>query len=216
MSDKSLVIIGTGGHAVSAFNVALSAGFRVSHFVGRNQGEGQLLRIPVVDRLEDAQSAGPLNVFIAIGDNELRSSVHHEITATNPELLFPALVHETAVISAFSQVGEGTVVMPGAVIGPNTRVGRHCIVNTRASIDHDSDMSDFSSLAPAATTGGRVRIGLRSAISIGAVIRHGIAIGDDCIVGASSYLNADLPSNKIAYGTPARIIRERIRGEPYL
>ena len=56
-------------------------------------------------------------------------------------------------------------------------------------------MFDYSSLAPAAATGGGVTIGLRSAISIGATINHGLKIGNDSIVGANSYLNKDLPSN---------------------
>jgi acetyltransferase-like isoleucine patch superfamily enzyme len=77
-------------------------------------------------------------------------------------------------------------------------------------------MSDCSSLAPGATLGGKVRIGLRSAISIGAVIKDGITIGEDCVVGASSYVNANLPGNCVAYGTPAKIVRSRSRADRYL
>jgi acetyltransferase-like isoleucine patch superfamily enzyme len=77
-------------------------------------------------------------------------------------------------------------------------------------------MLDFSSLAPAAVTGGTVQIGLRSAISIGATIKHGLKIGDDSVVGANSYLNIDLPSNQIAYGTPAKSVRTRKIGDSYL
>ena len=77
-------------------------------------------------------------------------------------------------------------------------------------------MSDCSSLAPGATLGGKVRIGLRSAISIGAVIQDDITIGDDCVVGASSYVNANLPGNCVAYGTPAKIVRSRNRADRYL
>jgi acetyltransferase-like isoleucine patch superfamily enzyme len=106
--------------------------------------------------------------------------------------------------------------MPNAVVGPNTRVGRFCIVNTSASIDHDAAMADFSSLAPGAVTGGGVSIGRRSAVSMGAVIKHRVRIGDDCVVGAQSYVDKDLPDNVVAYGTPARSVRTRKAGDAYL
>jgi acetyltransferase-like isoleucine patch superfamily enzyme len=106
--------------------------------------------------------------------------------------------------------------MPNAVIGPNTKVGKFCLINTQASIDHDCVMLDYSSLAPSSVTGGTVQIGIRSALSIGATIKHGLKIGNDCVVGANSYLNKDLPNNQVAYGTPAKQVRTRNIGDSYL
>ena len=153
---------------------------------------------------------------IAIGDNATRERIHNDLVSHYGELHFPPLIHASATISMFSNIDEGTVVMPNAVIGPNSAIGRFCIINTQASIDHDSEMMDFASLAPAATTGGTVLIGSRSAVSIGATIKHGVKIGSDSVVGANSYLNRDLVNNKIAYGTPAKPIRNRSIGDPYL
>lgn len=74
-----------------------------------------------------------------------------------PELI--KTVHPSAVLARGVTIGEGSVVMAGAVLNSNAALGRHCIVNTRASLDHDSRMEDFSSLGPNAVTGGRVAIG---------------------------------------------------------
>jgi acetyltransferase-like isoleucine patch superfamily enzyme len=106
--------------------------------------------------------------------------------------------------------------MPKACIGPNSKIGKFCLINTQSSIDHDCVMFDYSSLAPSAVTGGSVAIGPRSAISIGAKIKHGLKIGKDSIVGANSYLNKDLPNNQVAYGTPAKQVRARSIGDLYL
>jgi hypothetical protein len=38
--------------------------------------------------------------------------------------------------------------MAAAVINSNTVIGDFAIVNTKASMDHDSNMGNFSSLAP--------------------------------------------------------------------
>jgi acetyltransferase-like isoleucine patch superfamily enzyme len=77
-------------------------------------------------------------------------------------------------------------------------------------------MQDFSSLAPGAITSGLVTIGARSAVSLGAVIKQRVTIGNDTIIGANSYVNQDIESNCIAYGTPAKKIRFRNSKDPYL
>jgi len=108
------------------------------------------------------------------------------------------------------------VVMAGAVVNPGTRIGRCCILNTRASLDHDNELGDFASLAPAAVTGGNVTVGPFTAVGIGAVVAHGRRIGPHAVVGAGAVVLADLPGDCVAYGVPARIARTRRRGERYL
>ena len=83
-------------------------------------------------------------------------------------------------------------------------------------MDHESSMGSFSSLAPGVVAGGRVMIGERSAIGIGAAIRHGVRIGQDTVVGSASYVHEDLPNNVVAYGTPARVVRPRNGDDLYL
>ncbi len=215
-SLRKIVIFGAGGHAVSSANVALSAGYKIINFVDSQRSGSSLLGYRVIGSILELENIRDLSFAIAIGDNFAREKFYEEITNMMPGLVFPVLVHQSAIISSFSKIGEGTIVMPNAVVGPNSKVGKFCILNTNSSIDHDSTMLDYSSLAPAAVTGGRVSIGARSAISIGAVLKNGIEIGGDCVVGAKSYLNKDLPPNQMAYGTPAKIVRTRKIGEAYL
>jgi sugar O-acyltransferase (sialic acid O-acetyltransferase NeuD family) len=211
-----LVILGAGGHGVSAYSVAQSAGFDIAKFVDPERRGGKLLGTEIVGDLSEISTEDALQVFLAIGDNNSRFRVHDELLARYPTLSFPKLIHASAVVSSFASIGDGTIVMPGSIVGPKTAIGRFCILNTRSAIDHDGAMADCSSLAPGVITGGRVRIGLRSAISIGAIIKHDIVIGDDCVVGAGSYVNANLPGNCVAYGTPAKIMRSRSRADSYL
>jgi acetyltransferase-like isoleucine patch superfamily enzyme len=37
------------------------------------------------------------------------------------------------------------------------------------------------------------------------VISHGSAIGDHCVIGAHSFVNADIAPFSVAYGAPARV-----------
>lgn|ERR1017187_3340017 len=210
-----LIIIGAGGHATSVANIALSAGFHIKHFVDPNKKGGTLLDVKIVGDLM-ALDIDAHQYCIAVGDNAVRERIYLELTEQFDSLTFPTLIHASAVISSFTKISEGSVVMPNAVVGPNADIGKFCILNTQSSIDHDGVMADYASLAPGAIVGGSVTIGMRSSVSIGAVIKHGVKIWDDCVVGANSYLNKDLPANQIAYGTPAIIVRSRKVGEPYL
>jgi len=211
----NLVVFGAGGHAVSVAEVARSAGWRVLAFVDAQREGTTLLGLPVIGRA-DAMLAGGAAAAVAIGDNAVRQHVAEELRARAPEARLPALVHASASVSAYAELGPGTVVMQNASIGAAARVGAFCIVNTAASIDHETVMADFASIAPGAVTGGRVTIGLRSAVSIGAVVKHGVVIGADSVLGANSYLHADLPGGRVAYGSPARVVRERRVGDRYL
>jgi sugar O-acyltransferase (sialic acid O-acetyltransferase NeuD family) len=212
----SLVIFGSGGHAVSVANVALTAGYKIECFIDKNKTGLNLLDYKILGNISELQKVETLNFAIAVGDNFARESAYKDLVAEMPNMRFPPLIHPSSIISLFTEIGQGTIVMPKAIIGPNSKVGKFCLINTQASIDHDCAMLDYSSLAPGAITGGMVKIGLRSALSIGAKIKHGLTIGDDCVVGANSYLNVDLPNNQVAYGNPAKQVRPRKIGDEYL
>jgi acetyltransferase-like isoleucine patch superfamily enzyme len=106
--------------------------------------------------------------------------------------------------------------MAGAVLNPGVRVGEFCIVNTRASLDHDSTMGAFSSLAPGAITGGNVAVGSYSNVGMGATVLPGVSIGQHTLIGAGALVYRSVPDNSVAYGVPARLIRSRQPGDRYL
>lgn len=53
-----------------------------------------------------------------------------------------------------------------------------------------------------------VKIGKNVWIGGGAIILPGVTIGDNVVIGAGSVVTKDIPSDKIAYGNPCRIIRD--------
>jgi galactoside O-acetyltransferase len=54
-----------------------------------------------------------------------------------------------------------------------------------------------------------VTIGKSAFIGLNSVIMPGVTIGEGAIVGACSFVNADIPPWKIAVGIPARVIKDR-------
>lgn len=211
-----LIILGAGGHALSVANVAQAAGLEIAGFVDPGRADGTLLDLPIAYKCEFFGDPLRHNFAIGVGDNFVRNKVFDDLMLRYPHILCPALIHPSAVVSCYSNIGAGSVLMPFAMVGPNTRVEKFCIINSHSSIDHDGVMESFSSLAPGAVLGGSVTVGQRSAISIGAVVKHGIKIGSDSVLGASSYLNNNLGDNCIAYGSPAKSVRSRGPGDKYL
>ena len=54
-------------------------------------------------------------------------------------------------------------------------------------------------------------IGKNCFIGVGVTILPGVNIGDEVIIGASSVVTKDIPSNSVAVGNPARVIRSNIK-----
>jgi sugar O-acyltransferase (sialic acid O-acetyltransferase NeuD family) len=154
--------------------------------------------------------------IVAIGDNWVRSQIIKYIRQLVPDLRLITAIHPFSQIARDVLIDSGTVVMPGVVVNAGCRIGVGCILNTSASLDHDSIMGDYSSLAPRAVTGGNVSIGAYSAVSIGAVVSHATTIGDHTVVGAGALAVRDIPAGVVAYGIPARVIRKRNPGDAYL
>jgi sugar O-acyltransferase (sialic acid O-acetyltransferase NeuD family) len=218
---KRIVILGASGHGKVVLDIArCQARYEVTGFLDSTVRAGTVVcGTPVLGAEqclpELVSGMGVDGVFIAIGDNWSRLQAAERIRKTIPDLGFATLVHPSAQIASGVEIGQGTAIMAGTVINPDARIGEFCILNTRASLDHDSVMADGSSLGPGVVTGGNVRIGELSAIGIGATLIHRISIGSHTVIGAASLVTGDIPDGVVAYGVPAKIIRERSPSDPY-
>jgi len=55
---------------------------------------------------------------------------------------------------------------------------------------------------------GNVKVGTRSFIGANSVIKQGVTIGDDVIVGAGSVVISDIQNRTTVVGNPARILKK--------
>jgi len=152
---------------------------------------------------------GPFNfaedeLIISIGNNYTRKKI-----AGEKNVKYQIAIHPLAIVSVHSSIGEGSVVMGGALINSDTFIGRHCIVNSNASIDHDCFIGDFAHISPNATLCGDITIGECTLVGTGAIVIPGKKIGANTIIGAGAVVISDIPDNVIVVGNPARIITQR-------
>jgi len=213
---NKLIIIGAGGHATSVYGVAVACGYEVFSFVDLQPEIGELCGIPVLNDIEPFMTDSNFDFSIAVGANFSRERIYPEMNGRVAIDRFPGLFHPSSTLSPNSSIGYGTVVMANSTVGVGTTIGQFCLVNSAASIDHTCRMSDYSSLAPGCTVGGDVVLGLRSALSIGSIVKNSITIGDDTVIGAASYVNKPIGDAVVAYGVPARVVRQRNVTDSYL
>ena len=212
----AMVIIGAGGHGVCVMDAARACGFRIRAFIDPACAGRQLCGLPVLGTEPEAWADEPLTYAVAIGDNARRTEIGAGILENRGDGALPPVIHPGSVVSSFSEIGAGSVILQGACVGPNSSLGRLVLLGSCSSVDHDSRLADGASLGPGAILGGNVRVGERSAICIGAVVRHGMSIGMDTVLGANSYLDRELGDGVVAYGSPASVRRQRRRGDRYL
>lgn len=154
--------------------------------------------------------------IITIGDNWTRKMVYDEIIKTDPDFEFFSAIHPTVVLGANVTIGKGSVMMAGCIVSPNSIVGDFCFFATGAILEHDCFMDDFSSISVGSLTGGKVKIGKYTAITLGVVLFDRVVIGEHTVIGSGALVTKDIPSNCLAYGTPAKVVRKRKIGERYL
>jgi sugar O-acyltransferase (sialic acid O-acetyltransferase NeuD family) len=220
MTKKSLIIIGSSGHAKVVLDIfEKMKQHEIIGFIDNNKQTGEIvLGYPVLgdEEILNNHKAEDTQLFIAIGDNCTRQKVRDRINTHFPKFSFATAIHPSATIGKEVKIGQGSAIMAGAIINPCCIIGEFCLINTKASLDHDSVMNNFSSLAPGVTTGGNVEIGASSAIGIGASIMHGVKIGSEVVIGGQSFVNKKIDDFSVCYGIPAKSIRKRVTGEKYL
>ncbi len=223
MRIKNIVVIGSSGHGrVVADILSQMPGYRLVGFIDSfaEKGTVRFGELAVLGGEQDLPALMAAHQIsggiVGIGDNWVRSQVAAKVKAMAPSFEFINAVHPSAVISDTAIIGLGNVIAANAVINTNAVVGHHCIINTAACIEHDNRIEDYASVAPRVVTGGNVTIGAYTAISIGAVVKHGISIGEQSLVGAGAVVLKPVEANSIWYGVPARKMGERKAGDKYL
>lgn len=120
----------------------------------------------------------------------------------------PSLIHPKSHVSDTAVIGENSQICAFAFVGADALVGDACIINTKASIDHESIIGNGVHLAPGATLCGCVKVGNLVFIGASAIILPNLSIGENSIIGAGSIVTRDVPKNVLVYGNPAKIIRK--------
>ena len=143
-------------------------------------------------------------IIVAIGDNKIRGEIARTIKQYGGKL--GTSIHPTAIISKTDTViGDGTVIMPFAIIGPGVRIGEYCIINNRATVAHDSIVENGVNVSDGVTF--TTHVGEEAWLGLHACVIPGTKIGARAIVGAGSVVTREVEADTTVGGVPARVIK---------
>ena len=207
---KNVVIIGAGGHAKVIADIIKKSGDTIVGFLDDNKkiGEHIILNYKVIGNLADRISISKSNpdyeFIIAIGDNKKRKEISQLF-----KLKFYTAIHPSVQIGLDVEIQEGTVIMANACINSSAKIGKHCIINTGAIIEHDNIIEDFVHISPNVALGGTVKIGKSTHVGIGSTIKNNITICENCKIGVGAVVVKDIEKEGTYIGVPAERMEKK-------
>lgn len=205
MTRESIVLIGAGGHAKACIDVIeQEARFQIAGLIGTAEEIHSVhLGYEVIGT--DAELSDLFrscqNALVTVGQIQspaLRVQLFQ--LASKIGFQFPTIVSPTAYVSRHAQVGEGSIVMHGAVVNAGARVGKNCIVNSRALIEHDATVGDHCHIATGAILNGNVELGAGCFAGSASVIRQGVRVGPNSVIGMGVAVRRDCAGNQTLKG----------------
>lgn len=140
----------------------------------------------------------------------------YQIDGLTPVVDPSSFVHPTAVLIGDVIIGKGVYIGPNASLrGDFGRI----VVEDGANVQDNCVMHGFPEQDTVVEQDGHIghsailhgcRVRRNAMIGMNAVIMDGADIGENSIVGAGAFVKAaaEIPANRLAVGSPARVIRE--------
>ena len=100
------------------------------------------------------------------------------------------------------------VIGDNALIAPNVQI--YTAFHPTNAVDRFGEPKKDGSFEFCKTQTAPVVIGKNVWIGGGAIIMPGVTIGDNVVIGAGSVVTKDIPSNKVAFGNPCRVVRDNV------
>lgn len=203
MKNK-LLIIGASGHGKVVADIALKMNkWQSIAFLDDDESIKSSMGIEVIGKSDNAFTyLDDYNILVAVGNNATRERIQNRLEAKGASI--PILIHPNAVVGEQVELASGTVVMAGVVINCCTRIGKGCIINTGATIDHDSLIEDYVHISPGAHLAGTVKVGKGTWLGIGSTVSNNVNITSGCKVGAGAVVVRDITEAGTYVGVPVR------------
>lgn len=140
----------------------------------------------------------------------------YEFQGYKPVIHESAFVHPQAAVTGNVIIGKNVYIGPGAairgdwgkiVIEDGCNIQENCTIHMFPGTT--VVLKEAAHIGHGAIIHGAT-IGRNSMVGMNAVIMDDVEIGDECIVGALSFISAEtiIPNRKVVVGNPAKIIKE--------
>lgn len=219
---RNIAIIGGGNHAQYSIDIIEREGnYNIVGVIDSIKEIGEdMYGYKVIGRQENIRELsykyGFTSGIITVGDNWTRYKIWKAITEVDPLFTFVNAIHPSVIIGNNVKLGRGIIAMAGVIINPGATVEDFAFFATGAQIEHDCTIGKFASVSAGSILGGHVCVRAFAAVTLGVTIIDRLIIGTNSVIGSGSLVTKDIPSDVVAYGNPAKVIRSREQGERFL
>ncbi len=212
---KDIFILGSGGFAKEVLYLINDINKKESLFLFKGFIGIESKKIKIGNHLinifqesEFIQDYSNKEICIALGIGSPKR-ISKVIDRFEEHFIFPNLIHPTATGDWSNiKMDEGNIITAGCRFTTDISIKSFNIFNLNSTIGHDTCIGSYNVINPTVNISGGVTIGHINLIGTDTTILQMKSIGDNCIVGASSLVTKDIPSNVVAYGNPCKIIRK--------
>lgn len=202
-ANKSVYLIGAGGHARSVYGLLSSLNFQVEGFYDDNFIAGELIgKAKALGNLSAIDSNHAL--LLAIGDNRLRKLAFEKFKS---QIIKENIFHSSSILMEDVQMENSNLIFSRTVVNSFAKIGSNNIINTGSIIEHEVEIGSHNHISVNAVLAGRVKVGNGCFIGAGSVIKDEITICDNCIIGAGSVVLKNISEKGTYVGVPAKRIK---------
>jgi len=155
------------------------------------------------DICQAAEQCDAYAVFIG-GHNGKRRSELSELLQYQYGLDPISLIHPTSYVCKTAKYIDPIFLMPGSIVNSFASIGRDCIINTSAVVEHECKIGRGVHIMGSAVVTGRVQIGQYATIGSNASILPDLQIGEAAFVGAGAVVTRDVAPGQVVAGIPAK------------
>jgi sugar O-acyltransferase (sialic acid O-acetyltransferase NeuD family) len=193
---KKIILVGGGGHCKSCIDVIENENkYKITGIIDKKKNF--LLNYKVFSESYLNKKLIKNNyAFVTVGqikNYKVRVKLFNRLKDLGFKI--PSIMSPLAYISKHAVIGQGTIVMHGAIVSAGAIIGNNCIINTNSLIEHDVVIGDHTHVSTEATVNGGVIIGEKVFIGSRSIIKDNISIGECSIVGAGQYIKKNLKKN---------------------
>lgn len=164
---------------------------------------GKVSHVDVKDLIEDSNIYF-LYTLISVKLNYKYIHKLHDLKI--PENRFATVIHPTAVISKFAEIGHGVIIQPFVSVGPNVRIGNNVQIFAQSLIGHNSILKNYSYVANNACVGASVILEEGAYLGTNCSTIENITIGKWSVVGIGTVVIRSVEDYTKVVGNPAREI----------
>ncbi|MFT5617441.1 MAG: sugar O-acyltransferase (sialic acid O-acetyltransferase NeuD family) [Arenicella sp.] len=139
-------------------------------------------------------------VLVAVGDGRLRKKIVERLPENTK---FATLIHPTATVSEWVELGEGSIVTAGVILTTDIKIGTHAHLNLTSTVGHDCQIGDYFTSSPGTNISGICNIGDNVYFGTNSSVRQGITICQDVVIGMGGVVVKNITESGIYVGNPA-------------